>query len=147
MRKTLSRKYKLSKYGIIKKFGEDFNCNYTTTNTETKTVNFRYPKLIRQPMNFKTGSYNFQDPLYAGLWNVRTITNIGQVCASCGSVENIEMHHLKHIRTINIKLNSFDKMLAKINRKQVPLCITCHDKVHNAKYQGMSLKYIGKKSK
>jgi group II intron reverse transcriptase/maturase len=146
LRKTLSRKFKLNKYYIIEKFGKDFNCNYTNAKEETKTVNFKFPKLTRQPMNFKVGAYNFQDPLYAGLWNVRTRTNIGHVCASCGSEVNIEMHHLKHIRTINVKLNSFDKMLAKINRKQVPLCMTCHDKVHNAKYQEMSLKHLGKKS-
>jgi group II intron reverse transcriptase/maturase len=142
LRKTLSRKFKLSKYGLIDKFGDDFNCNYTNSKGETKTVNFNFPKLIRQPMNFKVGTYNFQDPLYAGLWNIRTITSIGQTCASCGSEQNIEMHHLKHIKTINVKLNGFDKMLAKINRKQVPLCTTCHHKVHNAQYQGMSLKYI-----
>lgn len=144
LRKTLSRKFKLSKYEIINKYGADFNCNYSTNRNQTKTINFQFPKLVRQPMNFRTGSYNFEDPLYAGLWNVRTISSIGEKCASCGSEKNIEMHHLKHIRTINTKLNSFDKMLAKINRKQVPLCVECHDKVHNAKYQGLSLRHLKK---
>lgn len=147
LRKTLSRKFKLSKYGIIEKFGKDFNCNYTNAKKESKLVNFKFPKLVKQPMDFKAGAYNFRDPLYAGLWNVRSIGSIGQICASCGSTEKIEMHHLKHIRTINVKLNSFDKLLAKINRKQVPLCITCHDKVHNAKYQGMSLKHLVSRNK
>ena len=44
---------------------------------------------------------------------------------NCGDDKFIEMHHIKHIKTINPKLSSFDKMLAKINRKQVPLCRVC----------------------
>ena len=67
LRKTLSRKYKLSKYALIRKFGEHFNCNYTSRHGETKTINFKFPKLERKPMDFKTGTYNFKDPLYAGL--------------------------------------------------------------------------------
>jgi len=67
LRKTLSRKLKLSKNALIRKFGEDFNSNYTSSHGETKTVNFKFPKLERQPMDFRTGSYTFKDPLYAGL--------------------------------------------------------------------------------
>lgn len=144
LRKTLSRKFKLSKNILIRKFGNDLNCNYTNSKGETKNINFQFPKLERKPMDFKVGSYSFKDPLYAGLWNIRTVSSIGQICVSCGSEDKIEMHHLKHIRTINVKLNSFDKMLAKINRKQVPLCMRCHDKVHNAQYQGLSLKHLKK---
>lgn len=52
------------------------------------------------------------------------------------------MHHVKHLKTLNHKLNAFNLLMAKINRKQVPLCGECHDKVHNGKYQGMSLMYF-----
>lgn len=90
-------------------------------------------------MDFKIGKYTFKDPLYAGLWTVRTVSNIGEICASCGAETDIEMHHLKHIKTINVKLNGFDKLMAKINRKQVPLCSTCHHKVHSGEYKGDSL--------
>jgi len=51
------------------------------------------------------------------------------------------MHHIKHIKTINVKLNVFDKAVAKVNRKQVPLCRACHMKVHRGNYTGMSLKH------
>jgi predicted HNH restriction endonuclease len=51
------------------------------------------------------------------------------------------MHHVKHIKTINANLDAFSKMMAAINRKQVPLCHDCHVLVHNGKYDGMSLKH------
>lgn len=147
LRKTLCRKFEMSKYMLIDKYGPDFNCNYKTSNGVDRAVDFHYPKPIREPMNFKVGSYTFRDPLYAGLWTVRTISNIWELCASCGSDTKVEMHHLKHIRTINLKLNSFDQMLAKINRKQVPLCSACHHQVHSGNYQGLSLKYLKKTKK
>jgi predicted HNH restriction endonuclease len=52
------------------------------------------------------------------------------------------MHHIKHIKTINVKLSKFDQMAARVNRKQIPLCQECHKKVHQGKYQGMSLKHF-----
>ena len=52
------------------------------------------------------------------------------------------MHHVRHIKTINVKLNPFDKQMATINRKQVPLCFTCHNLVHAGKYDKLSLKYL-----
>ena len=32
--------------------------------------------------------------------------------------------------------------MAAINRKQIPLCIDCHLKVHSGKYDGISLKKL-----
>jgi predicted HNH restriction endonuclease len=55
---------------------------------------------------------------------------------------NIEMHHIKSIKTINPKLSKFDQLAARINRKQIPLCRGCHLKVHQGKYQGLSLKHF-----
>jgi predicted HNH restriction endonuclease len=34
------------------------------------------------------------------------------------------------------------KIMAQLNRKVVPLCSTCHDKVHAGKYDGISLREL-----
>ena len=75
---------------------------------------------------------------------VSTRWALDQVCASCGSSDSVEMHHVRHIKTVNVKLSDFDQKLARINRKQVPLCRICHLEVHKGKYRGKSLKYLGK---
>jgi predicted HNH restriction endonuclease len=59
----------------------------------------------------------------------------------------VEMHHIRHVKTINLRLSPFDQLLAKINRKQVPLCNDCHRKVHQGKYDGLSLKYLMTRTK
>ena len=28
----------------------------------------------------------------------------------------------------------------KLNRKQIPLCLDCHNKIHHGKYDGLALK-------
>jgi len=147
LRKTLSRKFNVSKHRLTKKYGQHLNCNYQTSQGINKYINFQFPPLTRDPMAFKVGNIDFKDPLYAGLWNVRSINGLHEVCASCGTESGIEMHHLKHIKTINPRLNSFDKLLARINRKQVPLCNECHHKVHVGKYEGTSLRFLAGKGK
>lgn len=52
------------------------------------------------------------------------------------------MHHVKHLKTLNVKLKPFDKKMAMINRKQVPLCGQCHREVHRGFYEGKSLRYF-----
>lgn len=54
------------------------------------------------------------------------------------------MHHVKHIKKVNTDLNAIEKQMAAINRKQVPLCINCHNLVHAGKYDGISLRSYGK---
>lgn len=85
-----------------------------------------------------------KDPLSFLNMEIRTRNDFGSPCASCGSTKNVEMHHLKHIRTINLKLNVFDQLMAKINRKQIPLCSICHQDVHAGRYDGKSLKHLNK---
>lgn len=52
------------------------------------------------------------------------------------------MHHVKHLKTLNVKLKPFDKKMAMVNRKQVPLCGQCHREVHRGLYEGKSLRFF-----
>lgn len=52
------------------------------------------------------------------------------------------MHHVKHIRKGGEKTTGFQSLMAKLNRKQIPVCITCHQNIHAGKYDGHSLKEL-----
>lgn len=54
------------------------------------------------------------------------------------------MHHVRHVKGINAKLDPFVKQMAAINRKQVPLCKKCKRPRARGKYDGVSLKHFGK---
>lgn len=141
LKATIRRKCKLSWKEVNTKWGK----NITILEKKKRPVDFCFERPERKPMNFKVAEkLEFIDPLLAKIKDVSTRSIIGESCANCGAESNIEMHHLKHIRALNTKLNTFDKMLAKINRKQVPLCKNCHVLVHSGKHDGISLKNLTK---
>lgn len=74
--------------------------------------------------------------------NYRTQLNLSLPCVSCGNPET-EMHHVKHVRKSNQELKEIHPILWAMqirNRRQVPLCKACHDKVHAGKYEGPPIK-------
>jgi len=54
-------------------------------------------------------------------------------------MEDIQMHHVKHLKDLNPKLSPVDAIMAKLRRKQIPICHSCHVKIHAGKYDGKSL--------
>lgn len=54
--------------------------------------------------------------------------------------ETIEMHHVRHIRKMSgQKARGFLKIMAILNRKQLPVCRACHRKIHAGGYDGLKL--------
>lgn len=74
----------------------------------------------------------------------RTQAPFGMPCSYCGTFENVQQHHLKHIRKRAYCLIpenlSYQQIMALRNRKQIPLCLNCHIRlVHAGKYDGPAL--------
>jgi len=61
-------------------------------------------------------------------------TNLeGLTCSICDSDYRVEMHHIRMMKDLNPKANEIDKIMARKNRKQIPLCRKCHMSYHNTK--------------
>lgn len=73
----------------------------------------------------------------------RTVANLSLPCSICGSFDNVEMHHVRHIRKSNYhdipETRTWEKMMSLRNRKQIPLCAEHHRIIHSGKYDGPSL--------
>nr|YP_009144894.1 hypothetical protein [Euglenaria anabaena]AKJ83341.1 hypothetical protein [Euglenaria anabaena] len=81
---------------------------------------------------------NFYEKL---VWiNIRTQASFDLPCFSCGSLENVEMHHVNHVRKQNYKLIDNEKTwlqaMSLRNRNQVPYCRECHNRIHSGNYGG-----------
>lgn len=72
-------------------------------------------------------------------------------CCVCGAIEDVCMHHVRHLgkgfrkrvkdwNTVYFK--RFNDYLSAVNRKQIPVCNLCHKKIHDGKYDGISLSKI-----
>lgn len=138
--RTLCYKENIGWNRFKRKYGTNVTLSILRKDGKTVYLDFKCPSLRPTPTHFMTPYLS--DPLQRIEWNISTISALGQPCANCGTDKNIEMHHLKHIKSINVKLDSMGKMMAKINRKQVPLCKECHNRVHNGSYTGFSLKHF-----
>ena len=132
--KTLARKFNLkSRKQTFAKFG------YELTSQTNPKISFytepHYRRLLKWPKH--TSPY---DPFGILNWQFRTKNNFWKPCIICGTLKNIEMHHVKHIRKSNKKAKGFTQLMFRLNRKQVPICSDCYTQIHNGKYDGISLK-------
>ncbi len=61
-------------------------------------------------------------------------------CCICLETVGVAMHHVRHIRKMTEKqAKGFTSLLAKLNRKQVPVCQECHRKIHRGEYDGLKI--------
>lgn len=95
----------------------------------------------RKPNRFLGGDGSF-DPNAAIQFHyrLRTRSKLDAACVVCGSCDDVVMHHLRHVRKMGERLKGFDRILAVVNRKQIPVCNPCHGKIHRGEYDGMSLR-------
>jgi group II intron reverse transcriptase/maturase len=63
----------------------------------------------------------------------RAHTALKGVCCVCGSEQKVEMHHVRRIKDLRGRTKRSRIMIA-INRKQIPLCRSCHMKAHGKKF-------------
>lgn len=128
---TLAAKFKTSIAKIFKKYGK-----YLTMKIGNKNMSLKY-----EPSNKLTNkSYKFEDPFRTLNYSISTKFLMDATCKICGTLENIEIHHVRHLKDLNPKLSAKDALMAKMKRKQIPLCITCHNLIHSGKYSGPSLR-------
>ena len=133
--KTLAHKEASSVSKVFQKYGK--NITYRRPNGRSVCL-FNQP--FKQVKRAKAPKANLD--AVSTWWPRRTQSRLMDNCAICDSQEQIEMHHVRHIRKRGEKVQGFYLYLAAINRKQLPVCHKCHRDIHNGKYDGASLAEI-----
>nr|YP_010833255.1 hypothetical protein QLP03_mgp066 [Agaricus bitorquis]WFG54002.1 hypothetical protein [Agaricus bitorquis] len=105
---------------VFKKFGSNL-----TGNDKAAFLN---PSLKLNTWDFKVNAREYLNTLYASHLSAATLENLA--CRKCGSVENVEMHHVRKLSDLNPKISEIDRIMVKARRKQVPLCRACHLEHH-----------------
>lgn len=83
-----------------------------------------------------------EEPELRGIkFNLRSGFQCRKWCIICyepnGEYNPIQTHHVKHLKTG--KINGFDTIMKALNRKTIPVCKNCHEKIHNKEYNGIAL--------
>ena len=138
---TLGHRHRVSCSKIFKKHGK--NLSVQVPNTE-RIVSFPYKTTWRiSEKRWLCGS-DITPPTHKYA-NRLARSSLGLPCIICYSFESpIEMHHVNHVRKEGYRYGGFHQQMALLNRKQVPLCHTCHKRVHAGLYDGPSLEELHK---
>ena len=130
---TLAHRHRSSSKKMFAKFGKNL-----TISEGNKTVSFPVRKNWSLKRRKWLNKRKFIDPfqIYA---NRVTRSSLNRKCLICERKDNIEMHHVRHVRKNGARYGGFRKEMSLLNRKQIPLCKKCHRKVHEGLYDGMKL--------
>ncbi len=143
--KTLAHKFKSCKAKIMKKYGGRILTFEGKGKAKPITIpmygghtrdleNFMINVIKKDTQNFKV----YHNTITSSWLNLNK-------CCICNKEGYIEMHHVKHIRKIGQKVKGFELVLRRINRKQIPVCLSCHWRIHNGLYDGLNLDKVANK--
>lgn len=131
---TLAAKHRSSINKVFKKHGSSLTVTYGGNGD--KTLRFKDFNVFKERDKKWIPGMQLSNP-YKLIAYRTTKTKLFSLCCICGESNNVEMHHIRHVR--KIKTNTFDSLLGLSNRKQIPVCDICHDKIHSGKYDGLKL--------
>ncbi len=130
--KTLAHKEGSTMQKIFRKYGKDLNFE----KPNGRKIHFFNQPLKRVKRTYQTPASVDQIPVWGPR---RTQSRLLNACLICGSTEQVEMHHVRHVRKHGESLKGFTLYMSVINRKQVPVCQKCHQDIHKGKYDQASL--------
>lgn len=138
--KTLAHKRKITVKQVFQKYGGNLKAK-----VEREGQVIQVP--FAQVRSWRTDTHRFMiakdgtqpDGIINTYSRLRVRSKLGACCCICGAAERLQMHHVRHIRKMGQKVTGFAKVMVTLNRKQIPVCKPCHDKVHRGVYDGLSL--------
>jgi hypothetical protein len=137
--KTLAHKYRTTMRKVFQKHGRDLRFKWELPNGGTREVFF----WINTDWTVNTDAFSTVPKTSSLLdWHMylRTRSKLGFPCLVCGSTRKVQMHHVRHIRKMgDAKPTGFQAVMRALNRKQVPVCEECHQKIHRGEYDGIRL--------
>jgi group II intron reverse transcriptase/maturase len=135
--KTLALKRKVSITRVMK--ARDIGVRVTNKNGQARNVVF----FRNTDWTVKRDAFKDSPEIDLVRMNVRlrTRSKLGLPCVVCGDPDRVQMHHVRHIRKFEDGApRGFTRVMAALNRKQVPVCKACHERIHRGEYDGLSLK-------
>lgn len=130
---TLANKHRCSLKKIFTKHGNLLSVNYGKTGE--RSVCLTLPSFKEESKRWQVGRV-LPDP-YRNIAARVSRTKIDENCCICGAPSS-QMHHIRHVK--DAKTGFTLRIMGLINRKQIPVCLDCHQSIHSGKYDGISLK-------
>jgi len=132
--KLIARKLNIhSRAQVFKKFGNKIRV-IDREGSKEKQISLR---ILNSYLPLRRFLVNPSDPLEVVYFGLRSKSILHKECVICSSTTIVEMHH--------VKPKGFTATMKAMNRKQIPVCRVCHDKIHNGLYDGLKLNDLKRK--
>ena len=120
--KLLAAKYSMQTQAkVFQKFGKELK----DPESQREFIKIKYNITLK----YLTG--NNPKGVVQALYSYRSPASLDKKsCSLCGSMERIEMHHIRAMKDLKPNKSWIDKLMSKAKRKQIPLCRECHMKKH-----------------
>jgi group II intron reverse transcriptase/maturase len=138
---TIASKMKLTTLRrVFNKYGKNLNIKDESGKVITNypTVDYRRPQKFTMVPIFDYSSLEAYIDQYDSRVQ-RGRKDLKGPCLLCGSNQEIEIHHVRKLSKSKRK-NYLSAMMAKMNRKQIPVCKKCHIRIHQGMYDGKRIK-------
>ena len=130
---TLATRHRCSLNKVFSKHGNLLKVNYGKEGE--KSIRLYQPSLKEEDRKWQI-KLKFEDP-YRVIGARVTKTKIYEDCCICGAPSS-EMHHIRHVK--DSKSGFVRRIMGLVNRKQIPVCLECHDSIHAGRYDGINLR-------
>lgn len=137
--KTIAIRKKISLPQVFKKYSTDLIIyrNIETTKTTTISRQQFYDlstlKKMDQSKPFTNQVTEVSDPFRIHeFW--RTKFKVFRECCICGSMDNVQLHHINSIASMKKKKDNAAAIRSQLKRLQIPVCHSCHKEITHGKY-------------
>lgn len=136
--RTFAHKYRLgTRAKVYHKFGKNLQIRDLVNRNKDNTP--RVLATFFKPENYKLNVWDFKNKvidtnvpsLYSETISLASVMKAK--CLICTSDYRVEMHHIRMMKDLKVIKGTLDYLMAKANRKQLPLCRSCHMKYHAGK--------------
>lgn len=130
---TISSKMKLrTMRRAFKRYGKNLEVKVRDKSIFYPNISFKRPRklMARLENNFSFENY-FENLVYR---HKKHVGNLKGPCIVCGSPDEIEVHHIRALKDISKKRDWLSMTMSKFALKQVPVCKSCHIKIHKGIY-------------
>ena len=135
---TLGHRHRVSSSEVFYKHGKNLSVKVENTRS-TVEITLKTKWLLSDKIwrikSIPTSSYTKYK-------NIFSYSTIGFNCLICDSMEKIKRYHVKYICEKGFKDFRIHERVALLNRKHVPLCVCCHNRVTWTCTTGRLLKFV-----
>lgn len=140
---TIASKMKLKTLRrVFNKYGKNISIKDQKENVKTNypSISYKRPKKNPQILAFDYITIENHIDLFDNRVK-RGRNDLKGPCALCGSQEKIEVHHVRKLSKGSKRRDYLSEMMARMNRKQIPVCQKCHKAIHRGTYNGKKIRH------